>query len=308
MSRRDCTFHDSYWYCYANSAAMLLSSIGEHVSPRLIEALTGVGLGASFNPPLPFFGQLQPPDLGLSQALEQLGFGFDEDSTEQADPAPLERLAQVPAIVGPIDMSHLVYNPMRPREPGVDHYVVILEAQDGRYRLHDPAGFAHVPLDAANLATAWRADAISYRRGHYRSWTNPRRLRTPDPDAIYEAGMVNFQHLYREADRRAERNGERIGREALLALATTVATGALTPQQRGHLIFFGLPLGTKRALDYVAFFEKRAPQLADLKRRQALAFGACQAALTAGASTEAARQLGDLAVLEPEIKDAILHA
>ncbi len=50
------TFHDSYWYCYANSAAMLLSGIGEAVSPRLIEALTGVGLGASFDPPLPFFG------------------------------------------------------------------------------------------------------------------------------------------------------------------------------------------------------------------------------------------------------------
>ena len=161
MSGRECTFHDSYWYCYANSAAMLLSSIGEQVSPRLIEALTGVGLGASFNPPLPFFGQLQPPDLGLSQALELLGFGFDEDSTEQADPAPLERLAQAPAIVGPIDMSHLVYNPMRPRDPGVDHYVVILGAQDGRYRLHDPAGFAHVPLDAANLATAWAGRARS---------------------------------------------------------------------------------------------------------------------------------------------------
>jgi len=31
--------------CYANSAAMLLSSIGEEVAPPRIEALTGMGLG-----------------------------------------------------------------------------------------------------------------------------------------------------------------------------------------------------------------------------------------------------------------------
>lgn len=33
-------------YCYSNSAAMFLSSIGENVSPQLVEILTGVGLGA----------------------------------------------------------------------------------------------------------------------------------------------------------------------------------------------------------------------------------------------------------------------
>lgn len=308
MSDRDCTFHDSYWYCYANSAAMLLSSIGEHISPRLIEALTGVGLGASFNPPLPFFGELQPPDRGLTQALELLGFGFDEEATEQVKPAPLDRLAHGPAIVGPLDMSHLVYNPMRPRDPGADHYVVIVAAEGDRYRLHDPAGFAHVWIDAADLAAAWRAETIGYRRGHYRSWSRPRRLRMPGADAIYEAAMTAFQRLYRQAEQRAARQGERVGRDALLALATTVATGALTPQQRGHLIFFGLPLGAKRALDYAAFFAERAPELADLKRRQARAFGACQAALTAGAKEDAARRFEELAVLEPEIKGAILRA
>ena len=50
------TFYDSYWYCYANSTAMLLASAGETVSPRLIEVLSGVGLGAFQNRDgLPFF-------------------------------------------------------------------------------------------------------------------------------------------------------------------------------------------------------------------------------------------------------------
>lgn len=308
MSASDCTFHDSYWYCYANSTAMLLSSIGEHISPRLIEALTGVGLGASFNPPLPYFGQLQPPDCGLTQALDLLGFGFDEEANEHSADAPLDRLTQGPAIVGPLDMSYLSYNPGRPRDPGVDHYVVILDAEDGLYRLHDPAGFAHVRIGAADLTAAWCAEAIDYRRGSYRSWRNPRRQRTPSADAIYAAAMLAFRNLYLEADQRAAQHGGRIGEEALLALASAVETGTLTPRQRGHLTFFGLPLGAKRALDYAAFFKERAPGLAEAKRRQAEVFGACQVALTGGKATEASDRLTELAALESVIKDAILHA
>jgi hypothetical protein len=149
---------------------------------------------------------------------------------------------------------------------------------------------------------------IPSRRGHYRSWSNLHRIASPSADAVFGAAIAKFQRLYRDAEQRAARHGECIGRDALLALATAVATEALTTQQRSHLIFFGLPLGTKRALDYVAFFEKLAPGLADLKRKQALAFGACHAALTAGAKEEAARQFEGLAILEPEIKDAILRA
>ena len=303
-----CTFHDSYWYCFANSGAMLLSSIGETVSPRLIEVLTAVGLGASFNPPLPFFGELVWPDRGLSQAFDILGFDVEEHAVDAPDPAPLDRLRDGPVIVGPLDMSHLVYNPGRPRGPGVDHYVVILAAESGRYRMHDPAGFAHVLLDGENLARAWRADTIAYRRGHYRSWSSPRRRRSPSDDQIFDGAMTRFQALYRDAETRAAGNGECIGRDAHLALAKAVGRETLTPQLRGHLIFFALPLGAKRALDYAAFFERRAPKIAAMKRRQAELFGACHAALTAEAKPDAVRRFEDLATLEPEIKAAILAA
>ncbi|MBX9944187.1 MAG: hypothetical protein K2Y40_08925 [Reyranella sp.] len=302
------TFHDSYWYCYANSAAMLLSGIGEAVSPRLIEALTGVGLGASFDPPLPFFGELQPPDRGLSQALGLLGFSVDEEAAAPTDPAPLERLARGPAIIGPVDMCHLAYNPTRPRNPGVDHYILVLEVRDGRCRLHDPAGFAHVWLDGGALAAAWRADGIEYRRDAYRSWRNPRRVSSPTGDAIFDAAMADFRRLYREAEQRRTSSGACIGSQALKALQAIAADGALTPQQHGHLVHFGLPLGAKRALDYVAFFERRAPRLAELKQKQALAFGGCQTALVAGDRDEAGRHLGALAGLEQEFKAALLGA
>ena len=90
------TFHDSYWYCYANSTAMLLSSIGEVVSPRLVEALSGVGLGAFISPDgLPFFSGLGGlPDEGISRALRILGFASEETAFETpASPRAFEQQA-----------------------------------------------------------------------------------------------------------------------------------------------------------------------------------------------------------------------
>lgn len=40
-------YHGNGAYCYANSASMLLATIGEDIRPSLIEILTGFSLGAS---------------------------------------------------------------------------------------------------------------------------------------------------------------------------------------------------------------------------------------------------------------------
>lgn len=51
-------------YCYSNSASMLLSTIGEDVSPSLIEVLTGFSLGASIEDDLLFFdNSITSPDV-----------------------------------------------------------------------------------------------------------------------------------------------------------------------------------------------------------------------------------------------------
>lgn len=298
------TFHDSHWYCYANSTAMLLSSIGEPISPRLIEVLSGVGLGASFNGSLPFFGELQPPDRGISMALDLLGFDIDEEVSTAGTAAPFERVKHGPAIVGPLDMHYLAYNPARPRVLGVDHYVLILKAADERFQLHDPAGFAHAILDGVALEKAWRADNIGYRRGTYRSWRNPRRVTLKTPDALFDEAVARYRTLYREA----EQNAGCIGQAALFKLVKIIGEGALTEAQHKHLVHFALPLGAKRALDYAAFFDRRAPGLAALKRRQAALFGACHTACVAEANANAAFQLRALADLEPRIKDGIAAA
>jgi hypothetical protein len=312
MNKHAPMFFDSAWYCYANCAAMLLSARGEEISPRLIEALSAVGLGASSKHGVFFFGELTTPDKGLSQALTLLGFQYEEGCAQAGEIAPLAHmetlLDECPVILGPLDMSHLVYNPMRPKAPGADHYVLACQMQGAKVCLHDPAGFAHVSIDQAHLAAAWRADSISYKRGSHRYWTKPIRCQEPTPSEIYQGALGIFQDLYRQAEQTAAREQRPIGRDALLTLAKDVSDQALSQQQRGHLIFFALPLGAKRALDYAAFFGERHQGLRQLKLEQAKAFGACHSSLMQEAWLDAGKELAKLADMEAAIKEAIMLA
>lgn len=307
MSGRPEIFHDGYWYCYANSTAMLLASIGETVSPRLIEALSGVGLGAFQTPNgLPFFsGFAGLPDKGISAALEMLGFAFEETAFDQAEPDPLDRLPALlersPAILGPLDMQHLVYNPLRPPFPGVDHFVLALGVEGERIRLHDPAGFAHALIDRETLKTAWRADTIVYKRGHYRSWSLPRRKASVPEDALREKALAFFRGLYAEAQIIARQHGAKIDGALIRDWAQTMERQGFNPGQMGHLTRFALPLGAKRAMDYAAFFAPFRPALAEIKQRQARAFGACHSQTLAQDWRAAAQTLLVLADIEDEI-------
>ena len=311
MNKRTPTFLDSAWYCYANSAAMLLSVVGEEIPPRTIEALSAVGLGASIKH-LPFFGELTTPDKGISQAFTLLGFEYDEGFAEAADSPPFDRLAtllaECPVILGPLDMNCLIYNPMRPRAAGADHFVLAYEANGQKVHLHDPAGFAHVSIDWTHLAKAWRADGVLYKRGHYRHWTKPRRVRHPSPREVYEEALRAFKALYRQAEEAALYERRPIGRDALLALSKAASQKSFSQDQLGHLLFFALPLAAKRALDYAVFFQERHEGLRRLKLDQAKAFGACQSSMTKEAWAEAASEFERLADIEVAIKEAMLLA
>lgn len=309
--RGSTVFHDSYWYCYANCTAMLLSSVGEQISPRLIEALSAVGLGASMIPHgLIFFGELTSPDKGISQALGLLGFTFEEAAAETPDRAPYDRLQELldegPAVLGRLDMVHLSYNPMRPRHPGVDHYVLAYEMTGDKIYLHDPAGFAHVFIDREQLTQAWKAEAVGYRCGYYRYWAAPRRSARLSAEKTYDHAIGVFQRLYKQAEQRAATGNRLIGRDALLALADIVERGFLGDSQRDHLIYFALPLGAKRALDYAVVFAGHHDLLRQLKQDQAEEFGRCLASVVVSNWNDAGRSLRNVAKIEASIKTEIL--
>src|SRR2546428_9671690 len=101
-------------YCCSNSASMLLSAIGEQISPPEMEAYTGVGLGAFWLPKekLLFFSSLSnPPDLGITPALRLLAFSFEAKMTTAPGTPPLEQSRSNPtspaALLGPSGIRHL---------------------------------------------------------------------------------------------------------------------------------------------------------------------------------------------------------
>src|SRR5215831_9777404 len=109
-------------YCYANTASMLLSTIGEQVSPQEMEAYTAVGLGAFWLPKekmLFFSGIASPPDVGLTRAFKTLGFEFEEKVTSDPGKPPFDQLRSdlenSAALLGPLDMGYLTHNPLYKR-------------------------------------------------------------------------------------------------------------------------------------------------------------------------------------------------
>ena len=183
--------------------------------------------------------------------------------------------------------------------PGVDHFVLALGASGESIRLHDPAGFAHALIGSAELAAAWNAQAIAYRRGHCRYWTRPRREREVDDIDLHRQAMARFRALHAEA--KALAGGDPIDGALIRRWATLAKDDSFDAAQLGHLTRFALPLGVKRALDFAAFFDGRESELAALKRRQAVAFGACHSHVMALDAAAAGACLLELADIEDEI-------
>ncbi len=61
-------------YCYANSIAMVLKGLGEDVEPGVIEVMTGMGVGLTWDESagMLWFGS-SSPDVGITRALTLLG-------------------------------------------------------------------------------------------------------------------------------------------------------------------------------------------------------------------------------------------
>ena len=261
-------------YCYANSASMLLESAGESVEPRLIEVLSGVGLGASWIPESQtlFLSGWTVPDIGVSQSSRLLGFEVAEEAESDGAPMPVEaldlQLIEGPVMLGPLDLGELSYHPNARGANGIDHFVVALHKEDGAVVVHDPAGYPAMPIDVEALGRASRADLIEYRRGAYRRWHSPARVEDPSPEQISGAAVQSFGQAYRDS-RTIDDPDAVVGPEAVEELVGTIRGRELRDSGLEHLRRFALPLGVRRALDYSWYLREFNPALADLKEKQA---------------------------------------
>jgi hypothetical protein len=295
-------------YCYANTTTMLLASVGESVSPSLVEVLTGVGLGASWDPSsrLAFFDSVAP-DVGVSRALDLLGFDCQEQAGAARDPAPLDdlrrALAAGPVALGPIDMGDLSYIPWASQARGSDHFVLAYAIDAAELRLHDPAGFPHASLPLTDLEPAWRAERIPYRRGAFRRWFAPRRRERVPADELFARALASFRAT--AADRPVATGVRSTGPSAIRAFAAHLRAGPVTPDLDDHMTHFLFSLAARRALDYASFFEPRRADLAALKRRQAEQFGRCHVLAVRKEWPSLADALEPVAAIELQIARAL---
>lgn len=298
-------------YCYTDSISMLLASSGEKISPSIIEVLTGVGLSAFLMKENNFlFFSFALPDKELSRALKILGFSCKERIIPKTEPVPIEKLKEdlqkSPVVLGPIDMGYLMYNPRYQYLGGVDHFVLVYDIDDKAIYLHDPAGFPCAFLVHRELELAWKSKRIFYGRENYRYWTVPRRIKNPSKKDIYIQAIEYFKSIYRKSEEKSALNNLIVGKEAILTSAQRFQNQKATREEIDHLIYFALPLGARRALDFASFFDFRDANLASLKRRQAKLFGRCHTLAVAKEWTLLAESLKELAEIEEDFKSKLL--
>lgn len=301
-------------YCYANSASMLLESVGEHVASATIEVLSGTALGATYNKQeksLWFNNQTLLPDLGITKALEILGFECKVHVSESLKDFPLEELKNdltaCPAVLGPVDQFHLTYNPYHKQLKGADHYVLAYQIEKDKCYLHDPAGYPHVFLSLKNLKKAWQGEGvIRYAKGHYRYITKSKRVEHPSKDKIYEKAMEHFREIYRVGERNTGSEMYFIGREAIIAFANNVKESNIPQGKITFLKNFLFQLGAKRANDFALFFAERNPKLANLKKEQSKLHGHCHTHAVQENWQELSECLKDLSETEKDFRNTLL--
>ncbi|MGG7220216.1 hypothetical protein ACQXR1_07805 [Bacillus sp. ATD] len=263
-------------YCYSNSTAMFLSSIGENVSPQLIEILTGVGLGAMIENEKKLYFSMRDPDDGINYALNILGFTAEEhqQASDLDDPFPLlkQQIKQNPVILGPLDMGELTYHPNHKNLNGSDHYVLGYQMDNENIYVQDPAGFPFVPLSLDQFKKAWMAERIPYRKGINKYWSTAKKVVTLDNNEIYERAIDYFKRTYREFEKV---DIGLIGREAICFYADQLLNASITADTIGHTTFFLFQLSARRANDYAVYFKGRHSHLSVLKTEQAKVFGMC---------------------------------
>lgn len=268
-------------YCYANSASMLLKSIGEDVHPSLIEVLSGVGLGITMygNGSLLLNNTTADPDVAISKAMGICGFSFIEVFSKADAECPIDELKKVlersPAILGPVDMGYLTYSPNHPFQKGSDHYVLAYRMDDKYIYVQDPANFPYVRLPLEMFKKAWEAENIAYSRGKYQYWHSIKRVSNPSMDEIYDESIRFFQHIYENTGEIGEKIGAITGKAAIDAISEKLRNNEISENVVDNFKYFVFQLGAKRANDYAAYFEGRNETLSKLKRQQAEHLGLC---------------------------------
>ena len=134
-----------------------------------------------------------------NNSLNQLGFNFKEYVQESPKNPPLnevkQHLKKSLVVVGPIDINYLTTWGISD-EIGSDHFVLVYKITVEEVWIHDPQKYPSLAIPHKEFEQIWRADNISYRKGYYHYWTQPKRIRNYSQDQIYNNALKLFKSLY----------------------------------------------------------------------------------------------------------------
>jgi hypothetical protein len=300
-------------YCYSNSLSMCLAAAGCDdpgiCDPGFLECLTTMPFGKQYlraggGSIGTFFPDGSDPDAGLTRALDALGWDCDDTAGGDAASA-LQRLRHAvaigPALLGPIEMGYLGYNPAAHNSPLGDHFVVAIGMEDDTVLVHDPAGYPCAVISWDQFCFAWRADGIAYRRGPYTLRHDFRRVRAVSRETMVRRTIpLARQNVMHRSD-----EGVLRGAEALRCFAHDLR-GEVPERVRNHLVWFALPLGARRCLDGAGFLgEAGLPALAENYQRQAHMFGRMQTDAVARRWDAVAAAMMRLGELEEQFTEGV---
>lgn len=298
-------------YCYAHSLHMALLSAGAHPhqlpNPGFLECLTTMPFGKMYlqleDGPLAFFSNPNiDPDAGLTLALQSLGWTCQEQRGSEDD-AALDRLREAtkhaPALVGPLDLAYLTYNPIHTDLAGGDHFVLVLSVEADHILLHDPWKYPYAYLPIPDFMSAWRAENIAYRIAPYtmRSHFQQIEQRTRQQMITHILPIIKANLLL-------DQQGPIVysGVHALHRLINNLRSAQPPIELLNNLRYFILPLASRRSLDASAFLLEAAnPQAAACMQQQAIITGQAQYHAVQGQWPQVADLLGYLAEVEQQL-------
>jgi hypothetical protein len=245
--------------------------------------------------------------LGIGAALDLLGWSCERRHGGDAD-AALARLRRAvsagPVLAGPVELGLLGHHPGRRAAIGADHYLLVLAAEDGIVRFHDPHGHPYATLPWPDFAAAWRGESITYTPDEYVMRNGFRRARVVAPLDALRASVPAAAGWLRGRPGQAP-PGSAGGADAAVAMAGLAERG-LTDGQRADLVWFAARVGARRLADAEYWLGQIGlASAAAIAGRQARLVGGLQYPLVARDDAAVATALRLLAPTYQELAQAL---
>jgi hypothetical protein len=189
-----------------------------------------------------------------------------------------DALRDGPVIAGMLDMGYLTYSPNHEQQRGADHAVVVLARRPDAVIVHDPEGYAAVPLPLADFLAGWQRDI--YTGKPYGLWHIGAQAAPPTDETIWERTLARARANYaRTTETYAGGTTLVYGPDGMRALAADLR--AAPTRGLGALPYFNWRVSGQRCLDSALFLRERLPDAAAIRWEQCQLYGELQQASAA---------------------------